>query len=322
MAYYAIQKEEALNRDYPGILSYMRAAGCESTNDCVNASAKVCNTLGLDIDTGVVVSASAFFVHRWRQHRAIYQFDAELAGELANQAMRIQEDEDIPTDLLLNLPYPCFSIESPPFSVRLKDQDGIITFSGRFLVTITKAGDMDIPWDALSVLAETDNEDCAYYLPIVNGTLLDSIHALNKYHNDNFTRPVSLDETRLEAAPVLLVAQMVLYLQAQNADVQSRPATKKKKGKSRNAGTKPPKVVDVGFHIGSTLRQAKVRYDSTSTGTGSSKRPHSRRGHWHRFWTGSLSEPGKRKLVVKWVAPTMIHADGVDDKAVVRKVKR
>lgn len=56
-----------------------------------------------------------------------------------------------------------------------------------------------------------------------------------------------------------------------------------------------------------------------NTGTGSAKRPHMRRGHWHNYWAGSGDE---RHLVLKWTAPTMIHPEaGTEDNIVVYPVQ-
>ena len=49
--------------------------------------------------------------------------------------------------------------------------------------------------------------------------------------------------------------------------------------------------------------------------------PHSRRGHWHHFWTGAKDKPEERKLVLKWVAPTMIHGDQPNETTTVVKIK-
>lgn len=42
------------------------------------------------------------------------------------------------------------------------------------------------------------------------------------------------------------------------------------------------------------------------TEKGSPKRPHSRKGHWHHFWTGSKNSDN-RKLELRWLSPTFIN---------------
>lgn len=66
---------------------------------------------------------------------------------------------------------------------------------------------------------------------------------------------------------------------------------------------------DVGIRVGAALRKAarSEPHRSEGVGTGTAKRPHSRRGHWHHYWTGPMDRD--RKLVLKWTAPTIIHPD-------------
>lgn len=257
----------------------------------------------------------------------IYQIDDSLLAELAGQATRTKMDDSLPADLLMNLPHPCFSVESHPFSMGEAGTKHDFFFTGRFFVTTGKKGEIGAAWDHLYCLFEVpDGELLTYSLPILHGkTLGDCITALNEFHRANYNENVTEEESYLHAAPALLAAQIVLYLQAQNADTQNRPTAKKPKkkgiGKGRNQ-QKPTKVVDVGYHVGATIRKAQARYDSSpSSGSGTAKRPHSRRGHWHHYWTGSLSSPDERKLVLRWVEPMFIHADNSDDLPTVRKVK-
>lgn len=49
-------------------------------------------------------------------------------------------------------------------------------------------------------------------------------------------------------------------------------------------------------------------------GHGSAKSPHSRKGHWHHFWTGKRGTE-ERKLILKWVAPMFING-GTDEVSV------
>ena len=127
----------------------------------------------------------------------------------------------------------------------------------------------------------------------------------------------------------MAVAQMCLYIQAQNADLQTRPSGQGKQKKRRGAPAKrPPKVVDVGYHIGKEIRSYRVRYEpnrSDTSGPSGEKRtvrPHSRRGHWHHFWRNKPEKPDEKELILRWVAPTFIHPDGGDDKPTVVKAKK
>ena len=120
--------------------------------------------------------------------------------------------------------------------------------------------------------------------------------------------------------------QWILYLLSENAEITSGPAPeldntqKSQKGKKKKSSVK---VKNVGLRIGAAIRKIKVKPSpsaETEPGTGSKKSPHSRRGHWHHFWTGPRD--GERKLVLKWVAPTFINLKNkTQDTVVIYPVK-
>lgn len=71
----------------------------------------------------------------------------------------------------------------------------------------------------------------------------------------------------------------------------------------------------MGYAIGEA-RKVYLNANAFSEGTSHSKAPHVRRGHWHSFWTGKRKDrnddrPGD-KLVVHWIPPTYINADGTE----------
>ena len=112
--------------------------------------------------------------------------------------------------------------------------------------------------------------------------------------------------------------QLVLYLVSQNANIEEAPApVKAVRTSPKTAQIKPVpqdkasqvRDYDVGIRVGAALRKAARSEPHRSEGvsTGTEKRPHSRRGHWHHYWTGPMD--GDRKLVLKWTAPTIIHPD-------------
>lgn len=115
-----------------------------------------------------------------------------------------------------------------------------------------------------------------------------------------------------DAAPILPAIQLLLYLLSDNADVNEVVPITIKKAQKRKLQIIQDKASEVseksvGVRIGNAIRKHRAPSSSTGTGTDSAKRPHSRRGHWHHYWTGPVS--GERKLVLKWVAPTFIHQD-------------
>lgn len=118
-----------------------------------------------------------------------------------------------------------------------------------------------------------------------------------------------LDDTPLNPYPQKLMINAVAYLCSANADivpVYSPPkTTRENKAKRRSAAT----WSEVGFRIGSELRSYRRSVRERGDG-GGTVRPHMRRAHWHHYWTGPLK--GERKLVLKWVAPTMVNVKGAE----------
>lgn len=337
MPFYPTELETKLLDSFPYILPALKGRDCLSMDASAIVVGTLCKAHGVDPDTALDWVAPAHFVHLWRSHRVIYAIDRDLAAELQAQAVAIREDEDLPVDLLMGLPYPCFAAESAPFEVVSRDgETGEIVhrapFTGRFMLTVSQPGEFGNPWPALSVLFETPGGNSQYYLPIpTGGTLEDSLRLLLDYYK-SVERPgdpdYTMDLARQEAVPVLFAAQIVLYIQAKNADLQNRPVSvpRKKNRRSAMPRKKPEKVVEVGYHVGKLIRKSKSEHGSAveraGTGGGWTVRPHARRGHWHRYWTGPKNEPDKRKLELKWTHPTFIHGDKKDDKPTVYKVAK
>jgi hypothetical protein len=71
---------------------------------------------------------------------------------------------------------------------------------------------------------------------------------------------------------------------------------------------------EVGYRIGAALRawQSSVE-PSSSTSTGSRKRPHVRRAHWHTYVEGPRDDPDKQIRRVRWLPPIPINARSADD---------
>lgn len=337
MSFYPVRLEEEIRKTYPYLLPALRGRECRTMSDSALIVAQLCSAHGVDQEKAFELVGPAHFIHRWRETRVIYAVDPDLASEMKNQAVAIDDDESLPSDFLLNIPYPCFAVESAPFEILARDQTtGEVAhkaqFTGRYMVTTADPDEFSNGWPALSVLFEVPGGSAQYYLPVVpGGTLGDSLRHLLAYFEsvrEEGDIEYNLDVARMEAMPVLYAAQIVLYIQAQNADLQSRPSPARQKNRrSPMPRQKPPKVIDVGYHIGQTIRKARTAPDPypgdpENKGGGWTVRPHSRRGHWHHYWTGPRNDQNKRKLILRWTAPMFIHADGKDDKPTLYRIKK
>jgi len=63
----------------------------------------------------------------------------------------------------------------------------------------------------------------------------------------------------------------------------------------------------IGERTGASLRSAYQiqENDSDNQTSGSAKRPHARKAHWHTYWTGE----GRTIPVLKWVSTALINMD-------------
>jgi len=68
---------------------------------------------------------------------------------------------------------------------------------------------------------------------------------------------------------------------------------------------------DVGVRYAAALRRAYARAaGGEGAGTGSRKRPHVRRAHWHGYWVGPRKDPKRRRLELRWLPPILVGVRG------------
>lgn len=280
----------------------------------ISSAYVILNTLyGVDERTTAAYAAELTACWLWRQDKIIYAFDSDLSSALAAQAEDTEDTDVLPMDLLLHPPYPCIYIKGPA----LKDDfDGFFTW---------------VEWDENRKMAELRVQlvttDFADSIPqmlhlIPGATIGDCLADTMRVSVEHLDGPMELSKDLRKTYHTLLVAiQHILYLTAVNADVTDEPAPSltvvppRAPGKKRTERTIQDKAGEVtakqvGVRVGAALRAAakkKPSGQSTSTGTGSRKRAHTRRGHWHHYWTGPRD--GERELILKWVSPTVIHPD-------------
>lgn len=254
----------------------------------------------------------------WRIYKQIFEFAYETEELLLNQA----EDCRVPIETLQNLPYPCIYIRTRTIH-RL---DGFFAH----IEHDAKDGRKEL---RLTVIK--DNGEC---YPLIihlvpNGTILDGIRGakaestrVSKSLGDVIARRFEKEGERLEdlillAAPLV---QLVLYVCAQNKEVELDPNQEKiyrapkEKRFIRDKYSEIRKYncgEEIAQQIRRSYRQGQVNYtylkDAGASGSGTPKRPHVRRGHWHHYWTGKADD---KKIILKWQPPTFIHGDETESK--------
>lgn len=241
--------------------------------------------------------------YSWRKNKTIYRFDNELIRTMAEQAGDMTESDILPAELLFHLPYPCVYIHAPGLT---KNIDG-------FFAWVEYDFDRNTPELRIQWMLHTYDKTFPQVLHLLRGKTIedcvkDTLEATQGVNVDDVYNGV--DDIRLS----LTAVQMLLYLVSDNADIKK--VTRKK---GRASGAKPKTTeINVGVRIGAAMKKARLIYERRES-LGGTKRPHSRRGHWHHYWAGSVAN-GDRRLILKWTAPTFIHSS--DNEVVIRPVRK
>lgn len=254
----------------------------------------------------------------WRQFKEIYSFSPELQDALFSQ---VDEDVEIPTQILDSLPFPCVYIELNPSSFL---DDLIPDLVGFFVHFEYNISDSRRELRFLSV--DLDGHTCQYMLHLRDGyTLKDAINSAVDESLKNSDSLPSLERMieRVRVSWGRLVSmflQLTLYICCQNAEIEEDP--EQKRVYERKEGVVKDQYREIRkWNVGEAFsRKIKLYNDNNrhthegndSSGQRNRPRPHARRGHWHHFWTGSKNSDA-RKLVLKWVSPTYVNSSNEDD---------
>ena len=124
------------------------------------------------------------------------------------------------------------------------------------------------------------------------------------------TMELMRDDTPIELYPAQLVANGVAYICSLNADIAESYAPRKNLRRNNAKRRSMAEWHEVGYRIGSELRAYRRCESETREHQGGTVRPHMRRAHWHHYWTGPRK--GDRKLILKWLAPTMVGVGEIE----------
>ena len=282
----------------------------------VNATVTYLQKTGMDWKEASVVASELTACWLWRHSRAVFRFDRSLTEVLAGQAMESDDTDVLPAQLLLHPLEPIVYIKAPGL---LEQVDGFFYWV-----------DYDIPRKGAALRVQWVQKDMGrsfgQAMHISPGaTLRECVWDTIKASRENLGEPavVELKPVAEMAGPLLSALQLVLYLAAENSEVAEEPGPALPPAQA-GRGEKVVSLADqegeirayrVGARIGAAIRRAKREEPGQEAGDGGRRRPHSRRGHWHHYWTGPRD--GERTLILKWTAPTFIHAGGGDEGNVV-----
>ncbi len=271
----------------------------------------LCNQFNLNMFQIMHFGMALPALAEWRKNKIVYVFDRTMETELTET-----KDVEISRDMMLRLPYRCFFIKTTTLKVRESTLDGfIVNFSWdtrrqQEVVGLTPCfGDVALETEYL--LAENG---------IIKMTGIEDIDPIPEKENlkDQF-----LPSIYQHAVNRRKVLQLILYIISENSDVipenektRSYIYQKKETAFAVKDRHREIKRWDVGTRKGPALKKAieayKYKSDKSTAGSHSGKRPHMRRAHWHRYWTGSASS-GDRKVIIKWLHPMMIGKLNADE---------
>lgn len=254
----------------------------------------------------------------WKQHKNIYDISPELSNAFFDASASQTSGDSLPASLLQNLSYKCIAIRGAPIEIRVDNRFHQI-LTGNCLVLINHLPNNPPMLTGLFETTDGSANFVAKSLALLpNGKICECVDSMLKDQPEEYPPDFYIP---IEVKPMLYIAQIVLYLQSSNADVQRVPAQKKSSHAKKRS--KPPRKYNVGFHVGRTIQSQRLIYEkgSQSRHASPSRRPHMRCAHWHSFWVGKHDAPD-RKLIVKWLPPTFVSGTKAgDDMPTVHKVK-
>lgn len=103
----------------------------------------------------------------------------------------------------------------------------------------------------------------------------------------------------------------LMYILSTNSDIidgSNETYKPKKKKESIIDAISEVQQFNVGYRIGAALKHHRLHTNIESTEYNKKKVPHTRRGHWHHYWTGPRNS-NKRELIVHWIPPIAINSN-------------
>jgi hypothetical protein len=270
----------------------------------------------------------------WRSAKEIYRFEPEMSRLLSETTL--DELTDVPSEILLRLPYPCVYIQVPDLTVHGTAYDGFFAhFDVDFQDFVGQT-----PRLCMILLTKDLLTGYAPMFHLTSRTIADNIGKAEAYAHEIGARIKARDATEealikqlsnavdklknesdYEADTQCLATLLpyVLYLCASNAEITPHP--------EQSTIMRLPRTVDdirdkyrevrrwdVGVRIAGAVRASADSQPIAVRGGGSSgttKRPHMRRAHWHHYWRGPRDS--ERESILKWIAPTYINLPPLDD---------
>ena len=253
------------------------------------------------------------FMYNWGVYKQSYHYDEDFFSLLMYET----DCQEIPVSVLLEqMPYPAFWIDN-----RFEDEDSC-RYRGVYISLIFDRPEK--PELGLFFVEDTPESDYKYcLLPLYYGDK--NIDELLDMRNKEFASDGDAPENLHDPVNPNIIKDLVkgiinaiLYLTADNKEVVVKKVKTTRKGATGSLKNKDITLKStnnkVGYRIGSVIRKTKTLYiheENEQSGNSAEKHkkktPHTRRAHYHRFWTGSKSDPSSRKLSRLFLPPMYIN---------------
>lgn len=274
---------------------------------------------GIDLNTvGDVSRLTALLT--WRYTQGIYRFDPSVYSALIDTPVT----REIPTQVLERMPEWAVYIETPGMTFDDHPMHGFFAHLEY---------DVNDHRQELRFLLDLDAEHGPLLLPVpvhLGGGLADGIAKASteaqrqawRTKQPQFADAIRAPDLTSAIAPLV---SLLLYLCADEADFGAhrpqKPTPRKgKKGKIKLFAATQPKAWDCAVRLGAAIRAAESQNAEPTGQSGSRKRPHMRRAHWHSFWIGRR-DSDDRNLIVRWVPPIAVNLTDDELPAVIKPVE-
>ena len=287
------------------------------------------------------ITGELFCLNQWMHYgKEIFDFDKDLALQLADDAKEFDLDRPVPIEALDKIPGQGLFISTPPIKMFGEFyMDGFFVNKGVTAVTF------------LSDTKERLNisENITFTAVMFENGLIKQTFSLRQPHNIHGISTLQdalecmIELTRLRAndggnkgrtkrteKTLKIFYEFLLYLCAENAEIRNTTPPEKRdedKSKKTDKSDKPdkpkknhaPSIKAVGENEGTRIRTYKAKYNKETAymprNPNAPKRempPHMRRSHWHSFWIGKRGTE-ERRLILKWLPPAYIHPEKMEE---------
>nr|DAJ00574.1 MAG TPA: hypothetical protein [Caudoviricetes sp.] len=247
----------------------------------------------------------------WRKAKTVYDFSPALADELIKSAQ--SEEISIPMSALA-LPY--WAIYIKP-NIKKWDIDGFFVYYNEGIPNKNGKNIKELRFTPLSkdgdalptiYLVQNEQKDICIkdaITAILNKVNIAYIHKAHYFHR--FSESSGKELGKIAAQMISLV----LYLSTVNADMKRDPTQPFKRTKHVLDIAREVEHIHVGDEVAIHIKEMRKHHTARTVcePLGGHHRPpvtHVRRAHWHAFRIGK----GRKKIMVKWLAPTVVNADG------------